>query len=251
MKQINFLTVLFLLTIFVASCNKNEDTSPETTPITSDGNFLNPNLTYDSITDQEGNTYATIVIDTQEWMAENLRTTTYANGDPIPNVTSNNEWENLTSGAWVHYNNNNQYEEPYGKLYNWYAVSDQRNVCPNGWHVATDGDWNTLINFLDSNAFGGDITPNLSGGKMKSSGTQYWQSPNAEATNESGFSAIPGGSRGSVGNFNSLGYTGIWWTSTEANSLYVYYRFMKHDNGSISKFSDVKGFGHSVRCVRD
>jgi uncharacterized protein (TIGR02145 family) len=92
-----------------------------------------------------------------------------------------------------------QYENPYGKLYNWYTASDARNVCPTGWHVPSDDDWSTLINYLDPNADGGNVIPNTAGGKMKSTGQQYWNSPNIGAINESGFAGLPGGSRNFLG----------------------------------------------------
>ena len=126
-------------------------------------------------------------------MTENLRTTVYANGDPIPNITDGFLWSNLTSGALAHFNNDNQIENPYGKLYNWHAVADSRNVCPAGLHIPYESEWNTLINFPDPNANNGNTEPKTAGGKMKSTGTQFWQSPNTDATNESGFSALPGG----------------------------------------------------------
>jgi uncharacterized protein (TIGR02145 family) len=212
---------------------------------------LNPNLTYGSITDQDGNTYATIVIGTQEWMAENLRTTTFANGDPIPNVTSATQWQNLTTGAWVHYNNDSQYENPYGKLYNWYTVADPRNVCPTGWHVPTDAEWSSFINYLDPNADGGNNIPNTAGGKMKSTGTQYWQSPNTDATNESGFSGLPGGYRFGNGAFSSIGSNGGWWSSTEGIANGAWGRSLSYGNGSVARGNDNKRDGFSVRCLRD
>ena len=153
-----------------------------------------------------GYTYTSIVLGNgQEWMAENLRTTTYANGDPIPNITGNTQWPNLTTGAWVHYGNDSQNENPYGKLYNWYTVDDPRNVCPTGWHVPTDAEYTLLIDYLGGSVAG-------AGSKMKSTGTQYWSSPNSGATNESGFSGLPGGFRNDVGSFNYIGGYGGWWS---------------------------------------
>jgi len=154
------------------------------------------------VTDIDGNEYATIQIGTQVWMAENLRTTKYCNGDPIPNVTDSLQWVNLATGAWAHNNNYSQYENLYGKLYNWYAVDDSRNICPCNWHVPTDAEWTTLIDYL-----GGE---GVAGGKMKSTGTQYWLSPNTDATNESGFSGLPGGTVNPVGHSTTLaaGVTG-------------------------------------------
>jgi uncharacterized protein (TIGR02145 family) len=213
--------------------------------------YLNPNLSYGSITDQNGNTYATIVIGTQEWMAENLRTTIYANGDPIPNVTDNTAWAQLTTGAWAHYENNSSYENPYGKLYNWYAVADQRNVCPTGWHVPTDAEWNTLVGYLDPAYDPNEIGPQsaTAGGKMKSTGTQYWWAPNTGATNESGFSGLPGGHRRNDGFFN-LVYLGGWWSASESGAWLAWCRGLFWDDG-VSRDEIYKSDGLSVRCLRD
>jgi uncharacterized protein (TIGR02145 family) len=206
--------------------------------------YLNPNLTYGSVTDQNGNTYATIVIGTQEWMAENLRTTTYANGDPIPNVTDGIQWGGLTTGAWAHYENNASYENPYGKLYNWYAVADPRNVCPTGWHVPTDAEWTVLSDYL------GGVS--VAGGKMKSIGTQYWNSPNIGATNESGFSGLPGGYRGDNGGFFNLGFNGFWWSASESGAELAWNRGLYNTNAYIYRYSNYnKRNGLSVRCLRD
>jgi uncharacterized protein (TIGR02145 family) len=210
---------------------------------------LNPALTYGSVTDIDGNKYATIQIGTQTWMAENLRTTSYANGDPIPNVTDRNQWQNLTTGAWAHNNNDSQYENPYGKLYNWYTVADPRNVCPTGWHVPSDTEWSKVINYLDPNANGGDNRPNTAGGKMKSMGTDYWRSPNTDATNESGFSGLPG-ERNDFGAFIIGGY-GRWWSSTEVNTSTVWIRTLSYLNGSVSRGGLSRGNGFYVRCLRD
>jgi len=193
----------------------------------------------------DGYTYPSIVLGNgQEWMSENLRTTTYANGNPIPNVTDNTQWENLTTGAWSHYNNDSQYENPYGKLYNWYTVDDPRNVCPTGWHVPTDAEWTILSDYL-----GGE---NVAGGKMKSTGTQYWLSPNTDATNESGFSGLPGGYRYYNGTFDGIGDHGFWWSSTEDATYYAWDRYLYYNDGNVAwlgSFSKENGF--SVRCLRD
>jgi uncharacterized protein (TIGR02145 family) len=206
----------------------------------------NPAKTYGTMTDQQGNVYKTIVIGTQEWMAENLKTTIYRNGNAIANVTGNNQWADLTTGAWCYYNNNSQYDCPYGKLYNWYAVADSRNVCPTGWHVPTDAEWTTLTSFL-----GGET---VAGGKMKSTGLQYWFSPNQAATNESGFSGLPGGYRyyGGSYSFGSVGSGGDWWSSTQSSSPNAWSRGLGYSSGSAGRY-DVgsKRAGFSVRCLRD
>jgi uncharacterized protein (TIGR02145 family) len=192
----------------------------------------------------DGYTYSSIVLGNgQEWMAENLRTTSYANGDPIPNVTDNTQWPSLTTGAWSHYNNDSQYENPYGKLYNWYTVDDPRNVCPTGWHMPTDAEYVLLTDYLG----GGPVA----GGKMKSTGTQYWLSPNLDATNESGFSGLPGGVRDPSGPFNLIGYYGFWWSSSENGTFYAWARDLDYSDGSVSSYNDSKTYGYSVRCLRD
>jgi uncharacterized protein (TIGR02145 family) len=180
----------------------------------------------------------------QEWMAENLRTTFYANGDPIPNVTDANQWQNLTTGAWAHYNNDSQYENPYGKLYNWYAVDDSRNVCPTGWHVPSDAEWTVLSDYLGGEA--------VAGGKMKSTGTAYWFTPNTDATNESGFSGLPGGPRYDDGTFNDIGYGGYWWSSSEYVAAgYAWGRGLYYSSGDVGRTDYSKPSGFSVRCIKD
>jgi uncharacterized protein (TIGR02145 family) len=197
-----------------------------------------------------GYTYATVVLGNgQEWMAENLRTTTYANGAPIPNVTDNTAWSQLNTGAWAHYMNNSSYENPYGKLYNWYAVADPRNVCPTGWHVPTVAEWTVLNNYL-----GG---AGVAGGKMKSTGTQYWNAPNTGATNESDFSGLPGGYRYYDGsNFNdgifgSLGRDGDLWSASESGAEDAWTRTLSYSNAALNAGSAKKRSGYSVRCLRD
>ena len=193
----------------------------------------------------DGYTYASIVLGNgQEWMAENLRTTTYANGDPIPNVIGTTQWSSLTTGAWAHFSNDSQYENPYGKLYNWYTVDDPRNVCPTGWHVPADAEYTLLQDYL-----GGE---SIAGGKMKSTGTQYWLSPNTDATNESGFSGLPGGYRNGGGVFNDIGNLGYWWSSTVFGQTNPWTRFLSRDTGSVyMDYSNPKPYGFSVRCLRD
>lgn len=210
-------------------------------------NVHNPSKTYGSMTDQEGNVYKTVVIGTQEWMAENLNTSHYRNGDLIPNIIDNTQWTGLTTGAWAYYLNDSQYECPHGKLYNWFATADSRNICPTGWHVPTDLEWSNLINFL-----GGEV---LAGGKMKTTGLQYWYSPNQAATNASGFSGLPSGILFATydGQFWDFGGSGYWWSSTENSSTDARFRNLDYDNGNAYSFSfgDGKQNGFSVRCLKD
>lgn len=199
-----------------------------------------------------GYTYLSIVLGNgQEWMAENLRTSTYANGDSIHNVIAPNQWESLTTGAWAHYENNSSFENPYGKLYNWYAVADPRNICPTGWHVPSDAEWGEFMNYLDPNSNGGVNIPNTSGGKMKSTGTQYWQNPNTGATNESGFSGLPGGNRNFDDIFYYVGKYCYWWSSTEYYTGYAWYRLLDYNNGDAFRAHAGEMNGLSIRCLKD
>jgi len=225
-------------------------------------NVHNTSLITNTMTDQDGNVYKTIAIGNREWMAENLKTNTYRNGDPITHVTDNAQWSSLTTGARSSYSNDPGLECPYGKLYNWYAVADPRNVCPTGWHVPTDGEWNELIGYLDPSYDPNAMFPadqsTIAGGKLKSSGVDYWINPNTDATNESGFSGLPGGFRGSNGMFFSMGTPlvnpaplGRWWSSTEDSVSGAWARQLNYDNGNISRNLYNVRFGMSVRCIRD
>ncbi len=207
-----------------------------------------------------GYTYSTIILGNgQEWMAENLRTNTYANGDNIPNIVDNLQWGYLSidsTGAWAHYDNDNQYENPYGKLYNWYAVVDSRNICPAGWHVPTNTDWNILVKYIDPQAdtICGNCSPStMAGGKMKFSGTQYWLNPNLGATNESGFNGLPSGWRQRYGIYSGIGENGSFWSSQEDNtfSLNAWSFGLDFSYSDVLKYSDDKRHGLSVRCLRD
>jgi uncharacterized protein (TIGR02145 family) len=211
-------------------------------------NVHNPNKSYGTITDREGNKYKTIVIGNQEWMAENLKTSVYRNGNSIPNLTNGNpnfwpSWPNTTSGAWCSNNNNASNVCPYGNLYNWYAVVDSRGLCPVGWHVPTDAEWTVLTNFLSGEA--------VAGGKMKSTGTQYWGSPNQIATNSSGFSGLPGGVRIFDGQFADLGNFGYFWSSTALSASTAWRRRIDYNNGSVERGDRDKRNGNSVRCLKD
>lgn len=198
--------------------------------------------------DYDGNTYSTVNIGSQVWTVENLRTAHYSNGDPIPNVTGGTEWMGLTTGAWVWFMNDNQNENDFGKLYNWYAVSDPRGLCPSGWHVPTDTEWQTLIDFLG----GWEIA----GGKLKTTGTLeagtgLWASPNTGATNESGFSALPGGIRDSDSQFHFLNSIGYWWSSIDLSNESAWERVMYYDGIHVARHGFLKTKGFSVRCLQD
>ena len=196
-----------------------------------------------TVTDYDGNNYKTINIGTQIWMAENLKTTKYMNGNPIPNVTDANEWWNGTSvlDAYCWYNNDAaSFKNIYGGLYNWKAVIDSRRLMPVGWHLPTAGDWNTLVTFL-----GGS---NSAGRALKESGTSHWTQNDASTTNSSGFTALPGGSMGDWAAY--MGTLGYWWSSTEVNSDNA--NHFRLDNTSVSRLDPgSKRYGMSVRFVKD
>jgi uncharacterized protein (TIGR02145 family) len=191
-----------------------------------------------------GYTYSSVVLGNgQEWMSENLRTANYRNGDPIPTGLDNATWSSTTAGAYAIYNNDNANEAIYGKLYNWYTVADPRHVCPAGWHEPTDAEWTALTDYLGGEA--------VAGGKMKTTGTQYWLSPNTDATNESGFSGLPGGYRSSSGDFSVVGLYGYWWSSSEGDASYAWTRDLDYSNGDAIQGSGNERYGFSVRCLRD
>ncbi len=197
-----------------------------------------------------------VQIGTQIWMTRNLNVTRYRNGDPIPQVTNATQWANLTTGAWCYYQNNTSNGIVYGKLYNWYVLNDPRGLAPTGWHVPTDAEWSTLINCLDPNADGGNILPNVAGGKMKATGTiqagtGLWQYPNAEVTNASGFTGLPGGFRDVDGTFGDVRKFGYWWSSSEYFTMYAWYRNLNFDSSNATRSYNSMNYGFSVRCLKD
>jgi len=218
------------------------------------------------VTDIDGNNYKTIILGTQEWMAENLKVTKYSNGNPIPNIANNAQWSGLTTGAWSNYNNNNANNAIYGKLYNWYAVTDTRNICPLGWHAPNEAEWITLFSFIDPytnvdnpNFINGVERSNFyAGGMMKATGTLQtqdglWQHPNFEASNGSGFSSLPVGERYSNGTFSPNGFEANWWIAQDYSpSINCWTIKVDIYEGGIRKNNSVvKTSGHPLRCVRD
>ena len=201
-----------------------------------------------------GNNNATVMIGNQEWTTKNLNVSKYRNGDIIPEVRNQNRWEELTTGAWCYYNNDSKNGAIYGKLYNWYAVNDPRGLAPEGYHIPSDSEWQSLIDYL-----GGE---KIAGGKMKKTGVSLWLSPNLDATNESGFSGLPGGYRDimeliyldgrSIPNlFNDIGEWGQWWSSSYEKNLNNRTRKLNDSSGSISWEIHERQCGFSVRCIRD
>lgn len=194
------------------------------------------------VADIDGNEYSIVKIGNQYWMASNLKTTRYRNGDPIANVMDYTAWQALTTGAWCDYDNSSNNGSEYGHLYNWYAVNDSRNIAPAGWHVPTDAEWDVLINYL-----GGS---NVAGGKMKEAGNTHWAMTNYGATNESGFTALPAGFSNSRGwNITTYAY---FWSSTEYNSTQAWYRVLQNEVASVLRtYNNTKNLGFSIRCIRD
>jgi len=207
-----------------------------------------------TLKDIDGNMYKTVTIGTQIWMAENLMVTRYRNGDAIPHVTENSEWGDLTTGAYCNYEENSNSVATYGRLYNWYAVIDDRNIAPEGWHVATDDDLKQLEMYLgmsreEADDYGWRGTNE--GGKLKESGTLHWANPNLGATNESGFSALPGGHRDDDGGFYGMGNLAFFWSSTVRSNYYAWSRTLVFDKAEIRRLYYHTGSGFSVRCVKD
>ncbi len=194
-------------------------------------------------TDIEGNSYQTQSIGNQIWMSENLKVSKYRNGESISTGLSDVNWSSTTTGAYAVYNNDAANNISYGKLYNWYAIADPRNVCPTGWHVPSDAEWTALTTFL-----GGE---SVAGGKMKSTGTQFWVSPNVGATNESNFTGLPGGYRYDSGTYGYSGGLGAWWSSTPQDSNNAWYRYLFYYYGVAYRFDSNKHYGYSVRCIKD
>jgi uncharacterized protein (TIGR02145 family) len=203
------------------------------------------NLSYGTVKDIDGYVYKTIVIGTQTWMAENLKTTRYSNGDPIENVKDDEAWDTLITGAYCTYNDDAYgLKDTYGALYNWFAVNDSRNIAPIGWHVPTDAEWTTLTTYL-----GGE---NVAGGKLKERGTYNWNSPNVGADNSSGFSALPGGGLfGDDETAQIAGGYGNWWSSSEIDVNDAWYISLTFNYSNVKRQTHYKSCGFSVRCIKD
>jgi uncharacterized protein (TIGR02145 family) len=200
-----------------------------------------------TVWDDDGNMYNTITIGTQIWMKENLKTTKFSNGTDIPLVTSSLGWYYLTTPGYCWYGNDANNKATYGALYNWYAVNVEkngnRNVCPPGWHVPADNEWTILMTYL-----GGD---SVAVGKLKETGTFHWQYPNSDATDESGFTALPGGARDFDGVFYGIGSYGYWWSATEFAIGGAWSRYIGYDGSGGDRHGNLETDGFSVRCVKN
>ena len=187
---------------------------------------------------------STVKIGNQEWMTNNLNVSTFKNGDTIKEAKSDKAWQKAgeeRKPAWCYYDNDPKNGNKYGRLYNWYAVTDPRGLAPSGWHIPSEEEWTTLADNL-----GGD--DDAAGKKMKSKAGWY---DNGNGSNTSGFSGLPGGGRGNNGTFNFIGKYGGWWSSTENDADDAWNRDLLYTNGDVGRYSSSKTYGFSVRCLRD
>ncbi len=209
-----------------------------------------------TVTDYDNNEYQTVKIGNKIWMAENLKVTNYSDGTAIPNITDNALWtslgDNNTHKAYCFYDNN--VDSEYGALYTWAGAMNGANsdisnpstvqgVCPVGWHLPSDSEWNEMVNYL------GGIT--IAGGKLKEEGTIHWSSPNEGATNETGFTGLPGGARNQTGGFEGETSMGLWWSSTESTNTFAVLHLLRVTNTQVPYIGINKSNGISVRCVLD
>lgn len=208
--------------------------------------------------DYDGNVYQTVRINHRLWINENLKVTHYRNGDPIPNLQSAEEWGNSGSDGYVWYENDYEtWGQHYGALYNWKAIINEAGLCPAGWSPAKEADWAELVNYLDQESEPTQWPESeIAGGKLKSTRTApaddhpRWPDPNAGATNETGFNALPGGWRSGAGLFHSGGTTGFWRVAT-ASPTGAWYRSMVHDSPYLYRSAGTLTAGMSVRCVKN
>ncbi len=215
-----------LIITLLTGCKKDEK---DTVPIT--------------VTDVDGNVYHTVTIGTQTWMVENLKTTRYRNGDPIPHVNNNADWNQIPTPAYCSYNTSGYAADTFGRLYNWYAVAEGAALAPEGWHIPTDADWQLLITYL-----GGEAG---AGGKLKEAGNTHWLTPNTGATNTTGFTALPGGVRSGSGVYQEKGTAGYYWSATEYSANYAGYVVFSNSNADAHNTGTIKMQGFSVRCIKN
>jgi uncharacterized protein (TIGR02145 family) len=232
MKKLFLISEIILVIVLIHSCKKVSD----------------ENTKDKAIRDGDRNIYTSLLIGTQTWLTKDLKTTKYNDGTIIPQVTNITAWGALATPAFCWYNNDSTiYKDTYGALYNWYVVdaasNGGKNVCPMGWHVPDKTEWTTLITFL-----GGE---NSAGGKLKESGTAHWLSPNAGATNESGFVALPAGNRYYDGVYYDIGKNSYWWSSTVSNSVSAWNLSLYYNINKVFIIDDFKRYGFSVRCLKN
>ena len=191
-----------------------------------------------TVVDIDGNVYTIVTIGSQEWLGQNLKTTRLNDGTVIFNPTSHYDTITVTP-SYVWYDNDISHKNPYGALYNWHA-SILDNICPTGWHVPNESEWDVLVNFA-----GGE---NDAGGKLKEVGTTHWQSPNTSATNDYGFTALPAGSLINS-DFSEIYKRGYHWERNMAGPYW--WRMMKFDNKKVTRWQTSDGNCFSIRCMKD
>lgn len=225
-KKVNYyFSLLFitgLLLLFITGCKEDEEIT--------------------QVTDIDGNVYNIITLLDQVWLAEDLRTTKFNDGTPIPNITDNSAWSNLNTPGYCWYNNDIFYKYTNGALYNWHAINTQK-LCPTGWHVPTKAEIETLIT-----NFSGTL---LAGGKLKETSTTHWLTPNEGASNSTNFTALGGGIREIDGTFQSMFSTGDFWTSTKNNDSFAGVMGLKYDTRDANVYQLNLKTGASVRCIKD
>jgi uncharacterized protein (TIGR02145 family) len=187
-----------------------------------------------------------VSIGSQVWQTKNLNVDRFRNGDMIPQARTNKEWNSAGKKGkpvWCYYNNDPENGRIYGKLYNWHAVNDARGLAPKGWHIPSDNEWTTLTNYL-----GGE---DVADGKMKSTGTIYWNPPNIGASNESSFSALPGGYRNIDGSFHYIRSYAFFWSATQYDGNYAWFRNLYYYSSNVYRSNNDKSVGASIRCLLD
>ena len=262
-KSIIWITSIALIELFTLTLYSCSDDEDEVLPD-------------EKVLDIDGNEYKTVKIGDQIWMAENLRVSRYNNGDDIPTDLSDDNWENTTEGAYAIFDHNHENADgidspeemvtAYEKLYNWYAVDDERGLCPEGWSVPSDDDWTQLVDYVVDQKYPNESdNPDGAGNALKS--CRQVDSPEGDDCNtpehprwdsddthhgfdEFGFSALPGGVRNTAGSFYSLGASGFWWSSTEYSSSFAWYRLVYRSYGNVRRYYGDKAYGFSLRCVR-
>jgi uncharacterized protein (TIGR02145 family) len=242
--EVSLIILMSFLLLLTHSCKKD--------PVT-------PAIETGTLTDIDGNVYQTITIGTQTWMAENLKTTKFNNGDSIPSVSIDTTWAALNTGAFCNFKPDSVSVAIYGRLYNYFAVIDQRKLCPLGWHIPSDDEWKELEIFLGMSKE--DVAKlnwrgNDQGNKMKIAGgnTSYWAKSSdmyeIYGTNESGFRGIGGACRVFNGQWGEITHTGFWWTSSLAGNE-AWYRGLDYNKTNVFRYYGPKNYGFSVRCIKD
>jgi uncharacterized protein (TIGR02145 family) len=219
MKHITLLFLILFLSGFLITANGQEE-----------------------VKDYDGNVYKTVKIGNRVWMAENLKVTHYRNGELIPNIKEPKQWDILTNGAYCDLNNNPANTKAFGLIYNWYTTVDDRNVCPNEWHVPSESEWITLVSFM-----AGENEKGIAGTK-----TSGKIAPNLIKLNESMFKVLPEGFRGYDGEFTGIGYGGGgWWSASEGTAETAFYHGVNYNTASRQHMEGPKSFGYHIRCIKD